>query len=256
MQTQFNDLFRIHGHDEYIDQQVEARTVSLEGIEQINLDGVVTLFCMSQQAPAIYVVGQRAIDFEVITIERDDEKLHIGIKSGNYTFDRHVSAPMQVVTGGVAQQFNGPVGQVVAGNLYINNGQVNPQSASPREILPLAIVLALPEIPTIQTRGSCCCYATGIGQSKLKVSLSGAGHLYASGLVKKLKVGVSGAGRVDARRLQADSVRLAVSGAGQIQAYARQKVKAHVSGMGKIAVYGNPEKKSQEVRGLGHIQFM
>lgn len=83
--------------------------------------------------------------------------------------------------------------------------------------------------------------------------LSGAAELEMNGKVEELDIQVSGAGEIDTRDLQAQHVKVRISGAGEANISASESLDAQVSGVGNINYWGDPEKKRTSVSGLGDI---
>lgn len=139
--------------------------------------------------------------------------------------------------GGVTMQFNGPVGGVVIGQGLCIIG------------------IALPEAPSIRTKGSGNVTLYDLQQSALDVGVQGSGDITAFGKVEHLDAEVAGSGDVDAGELMAMSAKLSVAGSGDIDAYVTQSVRARVAGSGDIVVRGNPPIRNHSVAGSGNIKF-
>src|SRR6185295_1904026 len=90
--------------------------------------------------------------------------------------------------------------------------------------------------------------SSGSGSLKLEVDapeiaagISGAGFVDLSGETKKFNANVSGAGGIRAFDLKAEEAELGISGTGNMEVYSSVKLKASISGMGKVRYKGNPE---------------
>ena len=72
------------------------------------------------------------------------------------------------------------------------------------------------------------------------ISNSGAGSLHLKGLTQKLEIHSSGAAEVESNALQADSVLVALSGAGDVRVHALRHLEVSASGVGTIKYTGTP----------------
>lgn len=104
---------------------------------------------------------------------------------------------------------------------------------------------------------------SGVGDLKLdeargeslSVAVRGVGSVEVNGKVKDLEVRVAGVGDANLKDLVAENVTVRVSGTGSASVHADSSVDAKVSGVGGIRVYGNPETRTENVKGLGDVVF-
>lgn len=136
----------------------------------------------------------------------------------------------------------------VKGNtLYIDTKK----NISPRkEIL---IDITTPNIRSVYVSGANDISVDGVNTDDFSVDLSGAGHVYVDGTANRFNADLSGAGSLNAKDLKANDVRVSVSGAASADVYAKVSLDASVSGVGSIDYYGDPQKTSTSVSGVGSI---
>lgn len=78
---------------------------------------------------------------------------------------------------------------------------------------------------------------------EVNANVSGAGEMELSGTTQKARFTMSGAGEIDAEDLVASEVEASASGMGTVTCHAKDKIKAHRSGMGSVKYKGNPSDK-------------
>jgi len=88
----------------------------------------------------------------------------------------------------------------------------------------------------------------------LTIETSGAGSIKARGVAETFVVETSGAGDVQAKDLRASNVKVSVSGAGDVEVFARQTLDVHVSGASDVSYYGNPKTVNKHVSGAGDVR--
>jgi hypothetical protein len=93
----------------------------------------------------------------------------------------------------------------------------------------------------------------GLAGKRLAFYLRGAGDVELDGTVDALEIMLTGAGDCDARELEAKDVKVSLSGVGNCKVYASESLDAKVSGVGNVTYWGDPERKSTKVSGLGNI---
>jgi len=82
---------------------------------------------------------------------------------------------------------------------------------------------------------------------------SGATRVNVDGTVTELMATMSGASRLDAESLQAETVQIAISGAGKAEVAASRILKVSISGAGKVTYTGNPTVE-RHVSGAGSVR--
>ncbi len=101
----------------------------------------------------------------------------------------------------------------------------------------------------------------GSGDMKIEVNatnvvskLSGSGDIYIFGKTENYKCVVSGSGGVDAYKLISKNTEAKLSGSGDIDVTATDKIEARVSGSGDIRYKGKPKYVDTQVSGSGNIR--
>ncbi len=219
-------------------------------VSKIVVNGAVDVVFFRAPTAHMVVAGESQEAIRSIKTHFDGNKLFIeqeGVSISGASGSIHVSGSGNIVAGGsiyvsgrrggVTMQFNGPVGGVVIGQGLCIIG------------------IALPEAPSIRTKGSGNVTLYDLQQSALDVGVQGSGDITAFGKVEHLDAEVAGSGDVDAGELMAMSAKLSVAGSGDIDAYVTQSVRARVAGSGDIVVRGNPPIRNHSVAGSGNIKF-
>lgn len=88
----------------------------------------------------------------------------------------------------------------------------------------------------------------------LYLNLSGAGILETKGQVNRQVVKLSGAGNLDAGDLESQNCEITISGVGNAKINTVKELHATITGLGNIEYYGDPEKVTQNISGLGNIK--
>lgn len=115
--------------------------------------------------------------------------------------------------------------------------------------------LGLPSFPEVKLKGSGNVTLLDVHQSDLMLKLTGSGRIEVSGTVQTVSIDLTGAGSIRAGELIADQADLSISGAGNIEAFARAELVARISGVGNMLVSGDPPRRSQFVSGFGKVKF-
>lgn len=90
--------------------------------------------------------------------------------------------------------------------------------------------------------------------NELDLNLSGAGVLEVSGQANSQIVNLSGAGALEAKDLESQYCEINISGVGNAKVNVVKELNATISGLGNIEYFGNPEKISQNVSGMGKVK--
>jgi hypothetical protein len=101
---------------------------------------------------------------------------------------------------------------------------------------------------------------SGAGEIKMEVDaprieagISGSGNVDLKGETREFELRISGAGAAHCYELLSEDTKVHISGAGDAEVYASQKLEAHVSGAGTIHYKGNARSVKQEVSGAGRV---
>jgi len=87
----------------------------------------------------------------------------------------------------------------------------------------------------------------------LEAAISGSGDFNIGGRADESTVSISGSGDFDASNLMTKSTAIRVSGSGDANIYASEKIDASVSGSGDIHYGGHPKSVSKVVHGSGDV---
>ncbi|MGI4751232.1 MAG: head GIN domain-containing protein [Janthinobacterium lividum] len=92
-----------------------------------------------------------------------------------------------------------------------------------------------------------------INVKTVAVSISGSGDFKLSGKAEESTVGISGSGDFNAENLMTRSTAIRVSGSGNANVYASEKLDATVNGSGDVHYGGHPKSVSKAAHGSGDI---
>jgi hypothetical protein len=95
--------------------------------------------------------------------------------------------------------------------------------------------------------------ATKLSGKGLYLEGTGATRVVADGTVEELMATMSGASKLEAESLQAETVELAISGAGKADVAASKVLKVSISGAGKVTYSGNPTVE-KHISGAGSVR--
>lgn len=102
-------------------------------------------------------------------------------------------------------------------------------------------VVTMPALDRLSVSGVVDADIRGVDAGSLKINLSGVGEVTVDGRCGHLFARVSGVGELDARALKCANAEVSLSGMGAASVFARDAAKAEISGMGEINVYGSPK---------------
>jgi Putative auto-transporter adhesin, head GIN domain len=158
-----------------------------------------------------------------------------------------VGSPQSVVVHADSNLISHVTTQVVAGTLVIGDtGNFSTRA-------PMSVDVSVPSLTALNLSGDGQISVSGINASRLTVTISGSGLLYATGTATGLDVTVSGDGEAQLTGLTARDVQAVVSGSGAIQVTATNSLDAAVPGSGEITYSGNPSQVTTSVTGSGAV---
>lgn len=117
----------------------------------------------------------------------------------------------------------------------------------------IKIKITTQNLDNIEASGASDIYVKNIDNDELSVEGNGAGHFRFSGKTEDFNIVLAGAVNLDAAKLQADEVRVELSGASNAEVYASEILRAEISGVGNIEYFGNPKDVKKRISGLGSI---
>ena len=89
--------------------------------------------------------------------------------------------------------------------------------------------------------------------TKFRMELSGGGEIELHGLAEDVEIDISGAAEVHAFNLESKTAEISVSGAGDVEINASEKLEVDISGAGEVDYKGDPEIK-QNISGVGELK--
>ena len=119
----------------------------------------------------------------------------------------------------------------------------------------LRIEASGPPLSALQVSGSGGIDATGLTGKSLRVNVSGSGNVRSAGTVSAVRVDVSGSGGANVSNVTTEELDVSVAGSGNVQAHARTSARVAVSGSGSVQVAGNPARREVEKSGTGQVVF-
>ncbi len=117
------------------------------------------------------------------------------------------------------------------------------------------VTISLPALRGVELAGAGEINVAGIDSEEFDLTVSGAADVTLRGNCGALDFNLNGASDVAARELQCKSVDIMINGVGSAEIYASEEVSALLNGLGEIKVYGNPEKVSKQINGLGDFEI-
>lgn len=127
----------------------------------------------------------------------------------------------------------------------------NKKNISPRRHIKIDIVTE--DLESISSSGASKILLKDFKGDELTIEGSGAGSFKLSGEVETLNVELSGAVNLRAEDLVAKEVNVELSGASDADVYAKESLRAEISGVGNIEYAGNPKNIKKSISGLGSI---
>jgi hypothetical protein len=136
--------------------------------------------------------------------------------------------------------------EVVGGELRIwSERELRPRG-------PLLVEVSTPALDGLQVTGSGDLRASGVAGQQLEAAVVGSGDLRVSGEVTLLEAKVIGSGNLELYELRAREVSVKVTGSGDAQVNAVERLQAQITGSGDIRYRGSP-KSDARITGSGEI---
>ena len=117
----------------------------------------------------------------------------------------------------------------------------------------LTVDITVPALDQLEIGGAGDATIEGVAGESLRIEVSGAGDVEASGEVDRVEIVISGAGDVQTDDLLAREAEVVISGAGSVHVRAAESLNATVSGAGDVVYSGDPADVASEVSGAGEI---
>lgn len=212
---------------------------------------------------AAWVVGGQAMVTAIhkgnwhFTIDDDDDD-HGARVTRSFTFNPDapmtVDAPVHLhfVRGDrVAMTISGSAPLV--GALRWNNNKLSMDDGPIISKHTLQVEIVAPRLPPLNVNGAGSVALENLDQPDLRLNLSGAGNIDATGKVHTATVTSSGAGNVDLGGLNATDATVSVEGVGNIDVNASGKVDASVAGAGNVSLHRKPAQLTSQISGIGSV---
>ncbi|HXH62010.1 MAG TPA: DUF2807 domain-containing protein [Fimbriimonadaceae bacterium] len=148
---------------------------------------------------------------------------------------------------------------VKATTLEVKNGQliIDQDGKALKDVdLPdnakVVVTITTPSLTAIELSGAATFKGTGIKQSKLQVSGSGAAVITVTGSAKNLDVNLSGASHFVGNEFKSDDCTVSVTGAANAELNVSKNLDATASGVSSVSYKGSPHV-TKAVTGLANI---
>ena len=113
--------------------------------------------------------------------------------------------------------------------------------------------LTVKNLRDLDVSGSGTADAKGVQADTLKIGISGSGKVSAQGGAEDLEINISGSGEYQGESMHSQRAQVDISGSGSAVVAASNKLDAVVSGSGSVAYVGNPQV-NQRISGSGSVR--
>jgi hypothetical protein len=117
---------------------------------------------------------------------------------------------------------------------------------------PIKYAITVKDLSSLEVSGAGDLTATGVHAGTLRVAISGEGDVKLTGDVEREEVTVSGAGDYEGARLTAKTAKVVVSGAGNASVTVSDALDVDIGGAGNV-VYAGDAKVTSHVSGAGSV---
>lgn len=117
------------------------------------------------------------------------------------------------------------------------------------------VIIGMPYLPNTKISGSGSLNGSDLSQSSVKLSVSGSGNIKLQGDIFELKTTVQGSGNINIADLKCNTLIANVKGSGNIKCFVSELIEANITGSGSINISGKPTQRNISKTGSGHIQF-
>ncbi|MEO6587954.1 MAG: head GIN domain-containing protein, partial [Pyrinomonadaceae bacterium] len=118
---------------------------------------------------------------------------------------------------------------------------------------PVKIRISAPDVENLQISGASKVSIVNLDNELLNVDLSGASKINCEGQTKNLMIDMSGASSLDGENLKAENVSIEASGASKATVFAKNELKADLSGASKVIYFANPTNIEKKTSGASSI---
>lgn len=116
------------------------------------------------------------------------------------------------------------------------------------------VMITVPQLSAFAVRGSSDAVIDGVRGDSLTLAVSGSGDIEARGRTGSLSVAVSGSGDVDAGRVSARNAAVVISGSGEATVRASGALTGAIQGSGGVNYIGRPATIAVRTAGSGSIR--
>lgn len=199
-------------------------TRNLSSFNKICANGAMELILKQGNKESINIEASN-IDLSNIETEVKGNTLCVGLKKGNY---RNLKLKM-ILTYRQIDEID------INGSIELSNEQILKTSK---------LVFNLSGSGTVDLK---------IDVEELKVKSAGAGEIKLDGSATHQHFTLSGASNIEAFKLIGQDTDITINGAGNVNAYAKNKITATINGIGNIQYKGNPSQTNFKKNGMGNI---
>jgi hypothetical protein len=117
----------------------------------------------------------------------------------------------------------------------------------------ITLRISVQDLNHITISGAGTAHITGIKNDKFELNSTGAAKMDISGETKEVTLSNSGAGLIDAHSLRAAKADVKLSGAGQVEVFASDRLDVNISGVGRVKYSGQPKVVNKNISGIGTV---
>ncbi|WCL54870.1 GIN domain-containing protein [Gimibacter soli] len=117
----------------------------------------------------------------------------------------------------------------------------------------VTVTITVPTLEALDVGGAVDGKLKDIKAEKFSIDVGGAVHVSIDGECGDLDVDAAGAADIDARDFKCKNADVDIAGAGNGRIYASESIRAEISGVGSLTIYGKPAKVKKEINGIGSI---
>jgi hypothetical protein len=120
--------------------------------------------------------------------------------------------------------------------------------------LGLKVDICVPQLDGYYSYGSSKASIRDVDSESFEVHINGAGSIDCQGTAGTLNVRIAGSGDMDLSELVVREADVSITGSGDIEVHATQRVSANISGSGEVRVHGDPPVMSEWISGSGDVR--
>lgn len=225
----------------------ESHTVDARAV-RVKLDGVIDLKLTQGPVPSLILSGDKRW-LEQTTVTQTGDTLNIGTDMRGFKVKRKQGLRAELTLPNLREVTSESVGWTEIRGFSGDTLDLSLEGAGSMK------VTCNYRVVTASLGGVGSMNIDGADNEGIDLNLHGAGYVTLHGRSKWLKATLGGLGGLDAKHFHADSVDLELSGLGNASVSASQNANLNLSGLGSVTVYGNPQKRSVSVDGLGKVSW-